>query len=136
MEIIRLFIDFAFVILIWIIQIIIYPSMNKIRGRSFFEWHNSYTKQISFFIAPLLFVQSICILFQAIFNFDGLLIFDICLLILAWVYTFLVINPVHNQLNFSNQRTLNVNKLIQVNRMRAAAWSLLFLNSAIRFLWI
>lgn len=133
MEVVRLIIDFGFVILIWMVQIILYPAMYSIRKKNFAKWHNNYSSLISYFVAPLLFIQTGLIASQILFKFDLLLIAEIALLSIVWVTTFFVAIPIHNQLSLEHRRKFLIQKLIGVNWIRTACWSLLFICSSIRF---
>ncbi len=133
MEIARLIIDFGFLILIWMVQVIMYPAMYSIKRKNFAKWHEKYSTLISYFVAPLLFIQTGLITYQLLFLFDILLIAELALLSIIWVTTFFVAIPLHNQMNLEHRRKFLIQKLIGVNWIRTACWSLLFICSTIRF---
>jgi hypothetical protein len=51
-------IDFGLFILIWLVQLIIYPSFEFTSSVHFRQWHYRYTGLITIFVAPLMFSQT------------------------------------------------------------------------------
>ena len=62
----RLCIDFGLFILIWMVQLIVYPSFRCIDANLFSQWHDKYTGLISVFVVPLMFTQVGLVLYQFI----------------------------------------------------------------------
>ena len=56
-DIIRLLVDFGLLVLIWIIQLIIYPSFLFYRAKELITWHKMYTKAIALIVIPLMLGQ-------------------------------------------------------------------------------
>lgn len=133
MELIRLAIDTGLCVLIWLVQVIIYPSFLFTDRQKVREWHPKYTRKISYFIAPLLFIQTGVIAFQALFDNFSFLI-DALFLSIIWVNTFFIAIPIHNAIDRSESVEDNILKLISINKWRTLAWSALFLLSCWRVL--
>ena len=49
--------DFGLVVLIWIVQLIIYPSFHVVANDAFAAWHKTYMALISYLVIPLMFGQ-------------------------------------------------------------------------------
>ena len=47
-------IDFAMFVIIWIVQVIVYPSFLFLEPKSFQLWHTCYCGRISYFVLPLM----------------------------------------------------------------------------------
>ena len=45
-------IDFAIFVLIWLVQLIVYPAFHKINVIEFVSWHRKYCNRISFSFCP------------------------------------------------------------------------------------
>ena len=56
-EITRLLLDFGLCILIWMVQLIVYPSFLFFSDNNLFTWHKTYTKAIALIVMPLMLGQ-------------------------------------------------------------------------------
>ncbi|TDQ18222.1 hypothetical protein DFQ04_0020 [Algoriphagus boseongensis] len=128
MDAIRLSVDSGFFILVWLVQVIIYPSFRYIDSRKLDFWHQLYTQKILYFVGPLLFVQTGVIALQIlwdplIFMLDGLL------LGIIWINTFFFAIPIHNTIDQGESLESALPKLLRVNLWRSLLWTVLFLLS-------
>jgi hypothetical protein len=133
MEWIRLSVDSGLFILVWLVQVIIYPSFLYIDREKLNYWHRLYTGKILYFVAPLMFIQTGVIALQTLsdplaFLLDGLL------LAMIWINTFFIAIPIHNAIDREESIDANILKLLQVNRWRAWLWTALFLLTVGRLL--
>jgi hypothetical protein len=131
MEWIRLSVDSGLFVLIWLVQVIIYPSFSYIDPAKLDHWHQQYTRKILYFVGPLLFVQTAVIALQVLFDplvymVDGLLLGGI------WINTFFIAIPIHNAIDRGESLDKNILKLLRVNRWRAFLWTALLLLSVVR----
>ncbi|MCF1753071.1 hypothetical protein [Mariniradius sediminis] len=131
MEWIRLSVDSGLFVLIWLVQVIIYPSFKYIDPTKLNYWHQQYTRKILYFVGPLLFVQTAVIALQVLFAplvymVDGLLLGGI------WINTFFIAIPIHNAIDRGESLEKNILRLLQVNRWRAFLWTALLLLSVVR----
>ena len=131
MEWIRLSVDSGLFVLIWLVQVIIYPSFRYIDPTKLNYWHQQYTRKILYFVGPLLFVQTAVIALQVLFDplvymVDGLLLGVI------WINTFFIAIPIHNAIDRGESLEKNILKLLRVNRWRAFLWTALLLLSVVR----
>lgn len=135
MESIRLALDFGFFILAALVQWIIYPSFFFIDSAQLKEWHGRYTNLISYFVAPMLFLQSGLIAYQ-LFNYGYSFFIDLVLLAGVWINTFFYAVPLHKALDSNLEVNNTIQRLIKVNKSRTLMWFFLFLISFSRFLGI
>lgn len=131
MEWIRLSVDSGFFVLIWLVQVIIYPSFRYIDKEKLYHWHGLYTRKILYFVGPMLFIQTGVIALQILFEpllflVDGLILAGI------WINTFFIAVPVHGELDRGANPKETVEKLLRVNRWRALGWTALFIFSLVR----
>lgn len=131
MEWIRLSVDSGLFVLIWLVQVIIYPSFRYIDSTKLNHWHRLYTRKILYFVGPLLFVQTAVIALQVLFDplvymVDGLLLGGV------WIDTFFIAIPIHNAIDRGESLEKNILKLLRVNRRRAFLWTSLLLISVVR----
>ena len=128
MDWIRLSVDSGLFILVWLVQVIIYPSFSQIAREKLNHWHRLYTQKILYFVGPLMFVQTGLIAWQ--FLFDPLVfLVDGLILIGIWINTFFIAIPIHNAIDRGKSLSVNLQKLLRVNRWRAWMWTGLILLS-------
>ncbi len=129
LSIIRILLDGGLVVLIWMVQLVIYPSFLYYRTENLIKWHKKYMSSFSFIVIPLMFGQlgiSIC---QLITQPNTYTFISLLIIIVLWISTFIQFAPIH--LNISNKE---VNKkmlisLVNKNWIRTFLWSLLFIYS-------
>ena len=124
MLIASLVINFGLVVLIWIIQLIIYPTFYQVETARFVRWHMWYTTRISFIVVPLMVSQVMAFGWLLIKNGPlPVLVAQTVLVCLVWALTFFVSVPCHNALSVKKD-DLQIARLVSTNWLRTAAWSL------------
>lgn len=128
MDVIRLSVDSGLFILVWLVQVIIYPSFAQIDKEKLHSWHRLYTQKVLYFVGPMMFIQTGLIAWQFLmdplaFLADGLLLAGI------WINTFLIAIPIHASID--REKTLEglLPKLLRVNFWRSLMWTGLVLLS-------
>ena len=87
----RLLFDFGLVVLIWLVQLIIYPGFKFQERQNLLSWHKKYSKRISVIVIPLMLAQLLITVLQL--NEGSILLYAIALLVLAvWSITFVYLN--------------------------------------------
>jgi hypothetical protein len=115
-------------VLIWLVQLVIYPAFHAIDPASFRAWHSGYTGAVTWVVAPLMLLQAGLAVWLWIAGVEPrwLLAVNAALIAIAWGVTFLVSIPCHDAL----QRELSsgvIDRLVRTNWLRTAAWTLAFL---------
>ena len=49
-------VDFGMCVVLWLVQLVIYPSFLRVDSNDFLAWHKAYTSRVSFVILPGCFV--------------------------------------------------------------------------------
>ncbi|MBW7877137.1 MAG: hypothetical protein H3C47_14240 [Candidatus Cloacimonetes bacterium] len=120
-------VNFGLFVLIWLVQVIIYPSFHKIDNSCFVDWHSQYTKSISFFVVPLMTAQIILAIMLGLKSgFNFWLNTQICLIAVIWLATFAGAVPCHKIL-FSGKDFAVINRLIRINWIRTILWTIVSL---------
>ena len=128
-----LVIDFGMLLVIWIVQIIIYPSLSIIEDSGFSDWHRRYCSKIGFFVLPLMtaqFLESS----GAVFFVGSIL--DWCkfvTVILALLVTFAISAPCHRKLTKLGRNHAVLDRLSATNWFRTVLWSSAFILSFIKY---
>ena len=125
-EILQLIIDFGLVILIWLVQLCIYPAFTFFSEKNLLKWHKAYTPRITFVVLPLMLSQLILSIYflNNTLNIRNLLIFS--LVITTWATTFLIYVPLHQKINTGEESYKTSNKLVKLNWVRLVLWNLVF----------
>ncbi|ARV08354.1 hypothetical protein BTO05_01350 [Winogradskyella sp. PC-19] len=135
-EIIRLLIDAGFVVLIWAVQLVIYPSFKFYSKANLFQWHRLYTKRVTVIVLPLMGSQ-LLLGFIYLFQVQNTYTFFSFVIILAlWVITFTVFVPLHQSIDIGKPVENVCLKLEKKNWIRTLLWSLLFIISIFNYLSI
>ena len=123
------------VVLIWLVQIIIYPGMHGWDQPRFAVLHKDYTRRISFIVGPLMLGQAALALYQLIVQPGSSSVVQILLIGGVWAVTIFISVPLHRKLSDGyEERT--VSRLVATNWLRTAGWSLVFLFDMLRRIYV
>ena len=128
-DFIGLLINFGLVVLIWMIQLIIYPSFLHFQTEGLVIWHRKYAVLIGYIVVPLMLVQLAISIIQ-VFVSATIYTFSILILVmLVWLSTFLQFVPIHGSISkgIVNQKTLSA--LVKKNWTRTILWTAVFIMS-------
>lgn len=123
---IRTLADFGLLVLIWLVQLIIYPGFRYVSSEDFQAWHSRYTFLISLFVVPLMLGQAVIVMVQLILFPSWPVVCVATLLVLVWLNTFFQAVPAHNQLAAGRELAQTIERLIRVNWIRTLLWTLIF----------
>ena len=127
LETIRLICDSGLLVLIWIVQLIIYPSFSYYKHVDLFQWHSNYTKRIAVIVIPLMVTQLIISLIQVYTTPDFYSILYSSLVIAAWLITFIMFVPLHENISKEKDIEISIKKLKLHNWLRTVLWSFIFM---------
>jgi hypothetical protein len=108
--------------LIWVIQVVQYPSFIHIPSEAFEKYHNFHTIYISLIVGFPMFLElfsSVWIYWESRSKSD---MFSLFLVISVWLVTFFMIVPIHDQLAKGFDEDL-IQKLVSYNWIRTILWS-------------
>ena len=121
----RLIIDFGLVVLIWMVQLIVYPSLQRYTPENLKVWHATYSKRISIIVIPLMLAQLFLYIIYITAETNIYSITGTILIFTAWLITFLYFVPAHQRISQGESGTI-VEKLVRINWWRTLIWSLVF----------
>ena len=134
LALLRLLIDFGFVVLIWCVQLVIYPSFAHYTNENLLKWHRSYTKRVTYIVLPLMFSQLILGVIDLFQYRNWYTILSLVIIFVLWWLTFKIFVPLHFSID-ENRPVDNVcPKLVTKNWWRTTLWTLLFIISLMNFL--
>lgn len=114
-------------IVLWLVQLVIYPSFLRIEAGQLLSWHQTYTFRVSFVIMPLMLAQLALAVAAATAEsagwLDGLVL---VLVLLCWGLTFFVSVPLHRKIDAGDLNQPTRLALIRTNWPRTALWTVIF----------
>lgn len=116
-------IDTGLLVLIWIVQVVVYPSFKKVEAEVFENWHQSYTKRMGYIAAPLMIAQLGLAGAQAVTGFDRVALFYLAAVFATWITTFALSVPLHKKLQKYGNDRIVIAKLVSTNWIRTLLWS-------------
>ena len=129
-EISRLLLDFGLCILIWMVQLIVYPSFLFFSDNNLFTWHKTYTKAIALIVTPLMLGQLGIVIYQIFLIQNAYTFTSIVLVVFLWGITLLKFAPMHQQISEGNAHVKLLKKLVKINWIRTLIWTILCAMSA------
>ncbi|MGM0580353.1 MAG: hypothetical protein ACQETL_06720 [Bacteroidota bacterium] len=126
--------DFGLFILIWLVQLIIYPSFLYMKRANLIAFHPKYTNAISIIVMPLMLIQLLTTFYLTYTDLNWILLIQSILIILLWAATFFQAVPLHNQIKSGIEIKKVTGKLVQANWKRTIMWTaIVILNFIDRF---
>lgn len=120
--------DSGLLVLIWLVQLIIYPSFRYTQEKDFIVWHGRYMHLISLIVGPLVLLQ-IGVEVVYIFNNDYRWI-RMLIILAVLTSTFSLSVPNHKRLSRYGKNPIILSRLVLTNWLRTVLWSLLFTETA------
>ena len=124
LELVHLITTAMMVSIIWLVQILHYPTFLYIDIDRYTEFQNFHMKNISFLIIPLMlleFLTGFLLLFFAV-EIDFYFSISFGLLVLIWLITALFFSKYHSALSNKYERGI-ILKLIRLNWVRTFFWT-------------
>jgi hypothetical protein len=123
---VRNIVDMGIFIIIWLAQLIIYPSFEYTRQESFKYWHRKYSRLIALFVVPLLLIQLGLVAGQIYMRAGRLDILSGILVAGCWLSTFGLSVPRHHRLQRVGKDMETVVGLVKTNWPRTIMWTIIF----------
>ncbi|MEM9981871.1 MAG: hypothetical protein AAF734_05200 [Bacteroidota bacterium] len=129
LALVRLLFDAGLFVLIWMVQLVVYPSFQYYTKENLLIWHQKYTGQITFIVMPLMLGELIIATLQVFYTPSFYAISTLLMIGIIWANTFFQAIPLHKKIDQQFEAQLSVKKLIRLNWLRTFLWSLVFLMS-------
>jgi hypothetical protein len=124
LNILNIAISWGLLLLIWIVQIIIYPGLDRIPSKDFADYHRWYVKRISAIVLPLMILEVIITIgWLKLENYSIYSTITGFSVIIIWLSTFLLQVPIHKRLQ-SGKDNECISRLVCTNWIRTIAWSI------------
>ncbi len=124
----RLLIDFGLVVLIWIVQLSVYPSFSYFTREGLKRWHKQYTWRITVVVLPLMNAQLALGLIHLARTQDWFTISTMVVIAALWFLTFGLFVPLHGRIDKEQYDSRTLQLLVSRNWYRTALWTLLVIT--------
>lgn len=129
-----LIVDFGLVVLVWMTQLVVYPSFTYFNQESLSNWHIKYTGAITVIVLPLMLAQVAFHAYDLYIDYNPLRLIIALLICLVWINTFFFAVPLHQRISDGNNILAAAKSLVNINWYRTALWSTVFLLSLFQWL--
>ncbi|GAA3515686.1 hypothetical protein GCM10022393_32050 [Aquimarina addita] len=126
-DFLRLVFDMGLVVLIWLVQLVIYPSFSYLSKQELILWHEKYTIRIGCVVMPLMLSQLVLAIIQFSRKPELYSSASLVLITLVWSSTFLQFVPIHKKISNRRIDKKLLNKLVKLNWIRTSLWTIIFL---------
>lgn len=127
MQDLKLIVDSGLVVLIWMVQLLVYPSFLYYSKENLHTWHSTYTPRITVIVAPLMLIQ-LSLSLYGIYQEASLL--TLCygvLVFFSWLSTFILFIPLHEKIQNRKYSRDTLEKLVKWNWLRTALWTIILI---------
>ena len=122
----RALVDCGMFILIWMVQLIVYPSFCHISDQALPSWHRTYSQRIGYFVIPMMLAQLTLSLLTCIHTMNALKLLDLGLVVATWVLTAWLSVPLHQALAKGSVDPDIRRSLVRANLPRALVLTAIF----------
>ena len=129
LQVVRLLFDFGLFVLIWIVQLVVYPGFRYYTKENLITWHQKYTLRITCVVMPLMLGQLLLSGFQLWREVSFYTVISFIVVSLLWASTFLQFIPMHVSIDRSDFNDKTLSDLVRKNWGRTFLWTLLLILS-------
>lgn len=133
-QLMRLVFDTGLLVLIWIVQLVVYPSFRYYNDTNLLAWHQKYTYRITIVVLPLMLGELLVASLQLLYTFSIYSIVSLILIIIIWFNTFFQAIPLHQKIDNKINLKQSTKQLIQINWIRTILWTIIFVITCLQFL--
>jgi len=109
--------------IIWVIQLLHYPTFHFIKESDYVEFQHFHMQRISFIVVPVMIIELLSGFMLVYYIRSNLLILCLIILLVIWLITFVFFTKLHQSLLGGYDKII-VDKLVQINWSRTILWSL------------
>ena len=109
--------------IIWVIQLLHYPTFHFIKESDYVEFQHFHMQRISFIVVPVMIIEILSGFMLVYYFRSNLFILCLTILLVIWLITFVFFTKLHQSLLGGYDKII-VKKLVQINWSRTVLWSL------------
>lgn len=123
LDLFRLVFDFGMLVLIWIVQLVIYPSFQFYSKSELKTWHTKYMFRFSLIVAPLMIIQTLIIGLQIYDDANLYTILSGITILILWITTQFQFVPIHLKISYQQFEDTDLVRLVKLNWIRTILWT-------------
>ena len=127
----QLTLDSGLLVLIWCVQLVIYPSFRYIDQSALIVWHSKYMKRLAVIVLPLMLGQLGVCAFLLIRALGVSNVIQATLVTLIWIHTFVRFVPFHGKIGQNSTENVEFRSIIAQNWVRTVFWTIIFILTII-----
>ncbi len=136
-HVMRLAIDAGLMVLIWMVQLVVYPSMTYMTKPQIDQWHPIYTGRITVIVMPLMLGQVVVYAISLWLGVPSILTYiSVGLIAVTWLVTFLRAVPLHGRMISAADASAVARDLARCNWYRTALWTGVAILSLIEVVYL
>jgi hypothetical protein len=128
-EVLKIVFDTGLFVLIWMVQLVVYPGLCYYNDVDIKRWHQVYTNRITVIVLPLMVGQLAVYTVAAYLYPSYVSIGLLALVLLNWGLTFLLAVPLHNVIGSTAPCQQERQQLVKINWLRTVLWTIIFIIS-------
>ena len=109
--------------IIWVIQVVHYPSFHFIGNSRYISFQKFHMERISYIVIPVMLVESISGFLLIYDELNPILLTSMVLLLSIWMLTAFFFSSLHQKL-VSGYEEETIRKLVKINWIRTLLWTL------------
>lgn len=122
----RTLLDFGMLVILWLVQLVIYPSFLRCELIQLVDWHRAYKSRVAWVIIPVMFTQLPLVAWLSWTTPNTANYCALGALVLCWILTFAVSVPLHRRIDAGDTGAVTVGRLIRTNWPRTILWTAAF----------
>ncbi len=121
--------DTAALVLIWLVQLVIYPAFLHFRNEDFKRWHLIYTRRVTCVVMPVMLGQLALYAWLLLTGPTWDVLLNSVLIFFTWAITFFRAVPLHGALDVDEDHLPLSARLLVVNWWRTGLWTAVWIVS-------
>ena len=134
LEVIGLTVDAGLCVLIWLVQLVIYPGLAYYSAEDFRAWHARYTVRITVIVFPLMVLQVVLGGLELFAEVNWVHAVAFGLIICTWLSTFIQFVPLHTRLSRGHELQSTIDTMVRRNWLRTILWSAILILSLLEMI--
>lgn len=128
----RTVIDFGLVVLIWLVQLIIYPGFQYCAPAELAVWHPRYSQLITLIVGPLMLAQVALVGWETYRQPSWANGLSVVLVAGMWLATGFVSVPIHRAIDSGDLSPATLARLVDTNWIRTIGWTIVFVLGLVK----
>lgn len=114
---------FAMIGVIWVIQLVHYPSFSFIEEKNFVQFSKFHQTRVTYIVAPLMFIELLTAVSLVVLKNELLFVINFVFLLFIWISTFFYFISAHTDLS-KGKDPVKIKELVLLNWARTIFWTL------------